>query len=220
MLTSNPLAAHEALMKILLADDDDLTRTTVGMALNDWGFEVACCSDGTAAWEKLRQEDGPRLALLDWLMPGLDGPEICRRARSESNLQSVYLILLTARSSQEDIVEGLSAGADDYVAKPFDREELRLRLRAGERILNLQSSLGERVTELEEALTRVSQLQKILPICSYCKKVRNDRDYWEQVEAYISAHVDVRFSHGICPECYESRVKPELAKLKRRKSQE
>jgi CheY-like chemotaxis protein len=154
------------------------------------------------------------LALLDWLMPGLDGPEICRRVRAEPDLQSHYLILLTARNRREDVITGLTAGADDYVAKPFDREELRLRLRAGQRILDLQANLAERVVELEDALARVQQLQKILPICSYCKKIRNDRDYWEQVEAYISSHVDVHFSHGICPECYETKVKPELAKLR------
>jgi sigma-B regulation protein RsbU (phosphoserine phosphatase) len=203
-------------MNVLLADDDPLTRATVEVALRDWGFKVTSCADGAAAWDYLRQPDGPRLVLLDWLMPNVDGPEICRRVRAEPALRSIYIILLTARSRQEDVNAGLTAGADDYVAKPFDREELRLRLRAGQRILELQTSLNDRVRELEEAMARVRQLQRILPICSYCKKVRNDRDYWEQVEAYISDHVDVRFSHGICPDCYESKVKPELDKLKRK----
>ena len=203
-------------MNVLLADDDPLTRATVEVALRDWGFQVVSCADGEAAWDQIRRPEGPKLALLDWLMPIVDGPEICRRVRIDPALQSIYLILLTARSGQEDVNAGLTAGADDYIAKPFDREELRLRLRAGQRILELQANLNERVRELEEALTRVRQLQRILPICSYCKKVRNDRDYWEQVEAYISEHVDVRFSHGICPDCYESKVKPELARLKRR----
>jgi phosphoserine phosphatase RsbU/P len=207
-------------MKIVLAEDDTLTRATVEVALRDWGFEVASCADGIAAWEEMSKPDGPKLALLDWLMPGLDGAELCRRVRADVSLRSVYLILLTVRAKQEDVVAGLSAGADDYVAKPFDREELHLRLRAGERILNLQRSLAERVDELEEALLRVRQLQRILPICSYCKKIRNDRDYWEQVEAYIATHADVRFSHGICPECYENKVKPELAKLKRSQTEE
>ncbi len=202
-------------MKILLAEDDSLTRATVELALRDWGFEVASCTDGQAAWEEMLKPNGPRLALLDWLMPGMDGAELCRRVRSEAALQSNYLILLTVRDSQEDVIEGLAAGADDYVAKPFNREELHMRLRTGERVLNLQWSLAERVAELEEALLRVRQLQRILPICSYCKKIRNDRDYWEQVEAYIASHADVRFSHGICPECYENKVKPELAKLRR-----
>jgi CheY-like chemotaxis protein len=202
-------------MKILLAEDDAPTRAMVDFALRDWGFDVVTCADGAAAWEAMTKPDAPRLALLDWLMPGMDGAELCRRVRADTALQSNYLILLTVRDSQEDVIEGLAAGADDYVAKPFNREELHMRLRAGERILNLQWSLADRVTELEEALVRVRQLQRILPICSYCKKVRNDRDYWEQVEAYIASHADIRFSHGICPECYENKVKPELAKLKR-----
>ena len=203
-------------MNVLLADDDPLTRAAVEVALRDWGFQVVSCADGEAAWDQIRRPEGPKLALLDWLMPAVDGPEICRRVRIDPALQSIYLILLTARSGQEDVNAGLTAGADDYIAKPFDREELRLRLRAGQRILELQANLNERVRELEEALTRVRQLQRILPICSYCKKVRNDRDYWEQVEAYISEHVDVRFSHGICPACYDSKVKPELDRLKRK----
>jgi CheY-like chemotaxis protein len=214
----NGLGSHlgASCMNVLLAEDDPLTRATVDVALRDWGFQVVSCADGEAAWDHLRKRGGPKLALLDWLMPGVDGPEICRRVRADDSLKSIYLILLTARSGQEDVNAGLTAGADDYIAKPFDRDELRLRLRCGQRILELQDNLNERVHELEEALTRVRQLQRILPICSYCKKVRNDRDYWEQVEAYIANHVDVRFSHGICPECYEHRVKPELDKLKRR----
>jgi DNA-binding response OmpR family regulator len=201
-------------MKVLLADDDALNRAMVERALLDWGFEVTVCADGAIAWEAILKPDGPRLALLDWLMPGMDGPEICRRVRSTEALRSAYIILLTSRDSQEDINAGLSAGADDYVSKPFDRDELRLRVKAGERILNLQASLADRVAELEEAMVRIRQLQRILPICSYCKKVRNDRDYWEQVEEYISSHMDVRFSHGICPDCYTTKVKPELAKIK------
>jgi CheY-like chemotaxis protein len=200
-------------MKVLLAEDDPISRTAVEAALCEWGFDVSGCADGLSAWNYLADPVGPRLALLDWLMPGMDGLEICRRARATPETQSTYLILLTARNQREDIIEGLSAGANDYVAKPFDREELRLRVQIGQRILELQSHLAERVAELEDALARVRQLQRILPICSYCKKVRNDKDYWEQVEAYIASHVDVRFSHGICPECYDARVKPELDEL-------
>lgn len=200
-------------MKVLLAEDDAVTRLAVEAALVEWGYEVSSCAEGQSAWDRLQDSDGPRLALLDWLMPGLDGPEICRRVRAKPGFESVYLILLTARDSRADVIAGLQAGADDYVAKPFDREELRLRVRTGQRILQLQSNLAERVKELEAALARVKQLQGILPICSYCKKIRSDRDYWQQVESYLATQIDMRFSHGICPECYESRVKPELARL-------
>lgn len=202
-------------MKVLLAEDEAVSRLAVEAALVEWGFEVSGFAEGLSAWESLQRPDGPRLALLDWQMPGLDGPEICRRVRSKSGLESAYLILLTARDSRADVIAGLAAGADDYVAKPFDREELRLRLRAGQRILQLQQNLGERVKELEEALARVKQLQGILPICSYCKKIRTDRNYWEQVEGYLATQIDVRFSHGICPDCFDTRVKPELARMKK-----
>lgn len=202
-------------MKILLAEDDALTRMAVEAALNDWGFEVVGYSDGLAAWDALQQPNGPRLALLDWLMPGLDGVDICRRSREAPGLASNYMILLTARDTKADVIAGLEAGADDYVSKPFDRDELRLRLRAGQRILELQESLAERVKDLEDALTRVKQLETIIPICSYCKKIRSDRHYWQQVEAYLAKHIDIRFSHGICPECYETQVKPQMSKMKR-----
>jgi phosphoserine phosphatase RsbU/P len=202
-------------MKILLAEDDAVTRLMVKAALEEWGFEVSACENGQATWEALQQPDAPSMALLDWLMPGMDGLEICRRVRHEPKLSSSYLILLTARNSREDVITGLQAGADDYVAKPFDREELRLRLRAGERILNLQSNLAARVSDLQDALNRVKMLQGIVPICSYCKKVRTDPGYWQQVEAYIGSQIDVRFSHGICPDCYEKQVKPELERMNR-----
>jgi phosphoserine phosphatase RsbU/P len=202
-------------MKILLAEDDPVTRLMVQTALEQWGFQVSPCENGHVTWEALQQPDAPALALLDWLMPGLDGLEICRRVRNEPKLSSSYLILLTARNRKEDVIAGLQAGADDYVAKPFDHEELRLRLRAGERILNLQSNLAARVSDLQDALNRVKMLQGIIPICSYCKKVRTDPGYWQQVEAYITSQIDVRFSHGICPECYDKQVKPELERMNR-----
>jgi CheY-like chemotaxis protein len=202
-------------MKILLAEDDALSRMAVEAALADWGFEALSYSDGNAAWEALQHPSAPRLALLDWLMPGIDGVEICRRCRGAPALASNYMILLTARDTKADVIAGLQAGADDYVSKPFDREELRLRLRAGQRILELQESLGDRVKDLEEALARVKQLEGIIPICAYCKKIRSDRHYWQQVEAYLESHIDIRFSHGICPECYETQVKPQMSRMKR-----
>ena len=119
---------------------------------------------------------------------------------------ALYLILLTARHNQADLVAGLDAGADDYLVKPVDPEELRARVQVGRRVLALQERLAERVAELEAALSNVKQLQGLLPICSYCKRVRSDHDYWEQVEHYISQHTDVKFSHSICPGCFDRAV--------------
>jgi response regulator RpfG family c-di-GMP phosphodiesterase len=150
------------------------------------------------------------MAILDWMMPGMDGPTICQRARTMPSAHAAYLILLTARIDSVDIVAGLDAGANDYVTKPFQPAELRARLRVGARVLDLQSRLANRVRELEIALKQVKQLRGLLPICMYCKKIRNDGDYWQQVEAYISDHTGAEFSHGICPDCYDKLLKSQL----------
>ena len=200
-------------IRVLLAEDDAVSRRVVKTFLARWGFEVVAVPDGDEAWRILQGPDAPNLIILDWMMPGVGGVELCRRVREGGHPSPAYIILLTARTSREDIVSGLESGADDYVTKPFHNEELRARLRGGARIVELQTSLAQRVRELEEALTRVRLLQGLLPICSYCKKIRNDQNYWQQVEAYISDHSGAVFSHGICPDCYEKFVKPELDKL-------
>ena len=200
-------------MKVLIAEDDAISRRVLEAFLRRWGFEVESFEHGGTAWERLQQEDAPSLVILDWMMPELGGVEICRRVRAAGRPQPAYLILLTSRTGSEDIVAGLEAGADDYVTKPFNREELRARVQGGARVVELQRSLAERVEELEQALARVKQLQGLLPICSYCKKIRDDRNYWQQVEAYIGEHSEAVFSHGICPDCFDKFVKPELNKV-------
>ena len=164
-------------------------------------YEVATARDGAAAWKILRQQDGPRLAVLDWQMPGMHGNEICRKARQLPDTP-MYLLLLTAtRKSSADIVAGFDAGADDYITKPFDAAELRARVAVGRRVLQLQQSLAEHVAELQEALLSVRKLEGLLPICSWCKRVRNDQNYWEQLEQYLSDHMGANITHVICPEC-------------------
>ena len=200
-------------MRILIAEDDLVSQRMLAATLGKWGHEVVVTGDGDAAWKALQSGDAPGLAILDWMMPGLDGAEICRRVRAAATTPPPYLILLTARGSQPDIVAGLNAGADDYVTKPFDRDELRARVQAGTRIVDLQQELAGRVRELEDALSRVKLLQGLLPICSYCKRVRKDENYWQQVESYVSDHSEARFSHGICPPCYEKVVRPQLSSL-------
>ena len=118
-------------------------------------------------------------------------------------------MLLTSRTRMQDVVAGLKAGADDYLTKPVDREELEARLSVATRVVQLQQRLADRVNELEEAISRVRQLQGLLPICAYCKRIRDDQNYWNQVESYIAEHLDVRFSHGICPSCLETVLKEE-----------
>jgi DNA-binding response OmpR family regulator len=201
-------------MNVLIADDDVISRRVLQGILEQWGYAVTVTCDGEAAWQALRGKSAPAVALLDWNMPGLDGTEVCRRVRAASE-RPVYLILITSRTTKEDLVAGLESGADDYLSKPFDRAELRARIRVGERILQLQQNLSERVRQLEEAVRHIKQLQGLIPICSYCKRVRNDGDSWQQIEAYIAAHSEAHFSHGICPDCWDSEVQPQLDALEK-----
>ena len=197
-------------MKTLIADDDPISRRLLQGALEKWGYEVTAVAEGKAAWDALQAPEAPQLLVLDWLMPGMDGIEICRKARLNERLRSAYIVLVTSRGETSDIIEGLESGADDYVTKPFDAGELRARIQVGRRVVELQMALAERVHCLEEALAHVKQLHGLLPICAYCKKVRDDQNYWHQVETYVSRHADVRFSHGVCPDCLE-RIKKDLA---------
>jgi DNA-binding response OmpR family regulator len=131
-------------MKILIADDDVTSRTMLRAVLSKWGYEVVETSDGEAAWGVLQGEDPPQLAVLDWAMPGMDGATLCRKLRGEARKSPLYLILLTSKAERGDIIRGLEAGADDYIVKPFDREELRARVNVGRRMITLQNELLER----------------------------------------------------------------------------
>jgi len=206
-------------MRILIADDDTISRRLLQATLAQWGYEVLVACDGAEALAVLRGLDPPRLAILDWMMPALDGLEVCQKIRAEATADPPYLLLLTSRGNKGDIAQGLNGGADDYLTKPFDSEELQARVGVGLRVLEMQRNLAERVRELEEALARVRQLQGLVPICAYCKKIRNDQNFWQQVEIYLSAHTDARFTHGICPDCLESVIKPELAELQSKSRQ-
>lgn len=173
-------------------------------ALTSWGHQVTTVADGRQAWDELNKPEPPPLAILDWQMPGPTGPELCRRIREHTDLRALYVILLTAMEKQDDIVSGLEAGADDYIIKPYKPAELRARINVGARVIELQQSLTDRVAELEEALSQVRTLQGLIPICAYCKRIRNEREYWERVESYIGARADVKFTHGICPDCLKA----------------
>jgi len=197
-------------MRILIAEDDATSRRVLKVTLTKWGYDVISFCDGTEACRVLESGDAPDLVILDWMMPGMDGPEICARLRQSIPPAQNYIILLTTRDRKEDIISGLDAGANDYITKPFDRGELRARVRVGERVVKLQSLLAARVDELQQALTHVKTLQGIIPICMHCHKVRRDQGYWQKLDAYISEHSGATFSHGLCPECLE-KYYPELS---------
>lgn len=191
-------------MKVLIAEDEIISRTILHSFLNKWGFEVVVTKDGLDAWAVLQGADAPRLAVLDWMMPGLQGPEICRRLRSRPSVEPTYVILLTARGGKDDIVQGLDSGANDYIIKPFDRDELEARLNVGRGVAELQTSLAARIRDLEEALRQVKQLQTLMPICCYCKKVRTDENYWQQVETYLESTPEVQVTQSTCPACRDA----------------
>ncbi|MEP6635666.1 MAG: response regulator [Acidobacteriota bacterium] len=151
------------------------------------------------------------------MMPEIDGLEVCRKVREMSATIPPYLILLTAMSTKDDIVKGIEAGANDCLSKPFHRDELKVRVGVGVQMVERQKTLTEHVQELETALSQVAQLRGLLPICSYCKKIRDDQNYWQKVESYFSERTAVQFSHGICPTCYED-VKNKLVERRQQKS--
>jgi diguanylate cyclase (GGDEF)-like protein len=143
-------------MKILAAEDNPVFQSMLRSMLTKWGYEVTVARDGAEAWQALQSEDSPRLAILDWMMPGMDGVEVCRRIRSAAREPYIYILLLTARTESQDLVEGMEAGADDYLTKPFNAHELRVRLRAGRRILDLQEELLRAREALREQATHDS----------------------------------------------------------------
>ena len=202
---------REDSVKILIAEDDLTSRRILEAILKKWEHEVISAQDGLEAWRVLQSNDPPALAILDWMMPGMKGVEICREIRKIKTLTPPYIILLTSKRQREEIVEGLEAGANDYVRKPFDREELHARIRVGDRVVELQKALADRIRDLEEALSRVKTLQGLVPICCYCKKIRNDQNYWEQLETYLSQHSAAEFSHGICPDCIQKHIASQIA---------
>ena len=158
-------------MRILIADDSIVSRHLLDATLRKWGYEVVVACDGNEAWEKLQADDAPKIAILDWMMPGMTGPEVCRRVRAAEKEKEIYtyIVLLTSKSQREDLIEGMESGADDYLTKPFDQHELKVRLRPGTRIIELQQELISAREELRDQatkdfLTRIWNRSSILDI--------------------------------------------------------
>lgn len=215
-------------MKLLVADDENVQRLLISKFFKEFGYDVVECSDGNEAWNVMQKEDSPNLIVLDWVMPGISGIELCRKAREMAKGQYFYILLVTAKTDAEDLIEGMEAGADDYIFKPFNKQELGVRLRAGKRIVELneellktQDSLQERNKnlsdkndelarlnyDLQNAMGEIKVLKGLLPICANCKKIRTDNDNpnnqksWDHIETYIRGRTDAEFTHTICPEC-------------------
>ncbi len=188
-------------MKIVAAEDDAVARAVLRQALRNLGHETFEAEDGLSALARL-DESSARVVVSDWMMPGVDGLELCRRIRARAGTEYVYFILLTSSdATDENRRAAADAGVDDFLTKPLDFTELWTRLRVAERILRYT--------------TQVRQLEEMLPICSYCKKIRDDQNYWQQIEGYINERTGSEFSHSVCPDCYQRVIMPELEQLRR-----
>jgi sigma-B regulation protein RsbU (phosphoserine phosphatase) len=188
-------------MKVLAVEDDPVALAILSRTLRKLGHEVVTAHDGDEALRMLETEP-VRMLVSDWTMPGVDGLELCRRVRGRLGRDYVYFVLLTSREPTADNQrEAIEAGVDDFLSKPLRELEIWMRLRVAERILRFA--------------TQVRQLEEFLPICGYCKKVRDDRNYWQQIESYINTRTGTDFSHSICPDCYTRVVTPQLEALKK-----
>lgn len=198
---SDPMAALQSRIQalllpkrspILVAEDDPVSAKVLQIALTKLGYEPIIAPDGAEAWEKFDREPA-RLIVSDWMMPGLDGLALCEKVRARARTPYTYFILLTANhTSADNYALASAAGVDDFLTKPLDREAIHMRLRVAERILKYTAE--------------IRQLQELIPVCTYCHKVRDAHDYWDRVENYIQKETGSRFSHGACPQCYDQEM--------------
>jgi sigma-B regulation protein RsbU (phosphoserine phosphatase) len=193
-------------MKLLIAEDDIFFRRLVQNVLSR-DYELIVAEDGNEAWAALQKPDAPRLAILDWVMPGVNGPEICRRVRQSAALSSMYLILFTARNSGADIISGLRAGADDYVTKPFNPEELRARIKVGESVMTLQAALAEQLAATQEASVQDKRLRELLLGVPRRRRPVFSKD-WPGIEGYLNQQVEPEDSD--CQQCGLPADRPQL----------
>jgi len=182
-------------MKILIADDDPIANAVLEASLARLGHEVVVAADGHAAWEIVGQQP-LRVVVSDWKMPGFDGFELCRRIRERGGEYTYFILLSSAGTGDGNMSQAIAAGVDDFLSKPLNLEELQMRLHVAERILGFTRE--------------IRQLESFIPICSYCNKVRNDKDYWDQIETYINSRTGSKFSHGVCPDCYDRVLVPQM----------
>ena len=187
--------------RVLIAEDHAPSRQALTSLLERHDFRVSSATTGTEALGILNGFDPPTLAVVDWMLPEMTGLELCRAVRERNPTHYIYFIFVTARDTVEDLSEAFAAGADDFIRKPFDPTELLARLKSGQRIVELEHRLAARVDEVEKALERVRHLERLLPICMYCKRVRKDPTYWQEIDEYIHLQTGTDFSHGICPDC-------------------
>jgi DNA-binding response OmpR family regulator len=194
---------------ILVIDDQPANLKVLLPFLKQNNFEVRIAENGDRALQVLDNYQ-PDIILLDVMMPGMDGFETCSRIKANKETAGIPVIFMTALDSVEDKIAGFKAGGVDYITKPFQQVEVLARV-------NTHITLRKQKLELEEALAEVKKLSGFLPICAFCKKIRDDEGYWQQVEQYITEHSEAVFSHGVCPTCAEEHYGETLRKMKNKK---
>jgi phosphoserine phosphatase RsbU/P len=186
--------------KVLIVEDDPIARRFMSALMEKLGHEVELAENGMEAW-KIFDRKPVSLIISDWAMPELDGLELCKKVRARRETAYTYFILLTSKSSKENYLQAMMAQVDDFLTKPLDQDELTIRLWVANRILGYTA--------------RIQQLEDILPVCSYCKKVRDEKNDWYDLARYLAREGKTAFSHGICPECYQKHARPAISKLKK-----
>ncbi len=212
---------------ILLVDDNVRNLQLLGSLLNE-SYKTAVALDGVDALSFVRKRR-PDLILLDIMMPKMNGFQVCEILKAEKETKEIPIIFLTGKTDTESVVKGFEIGANDYIHKPFNQKELLARVKTHmslQEAHNIQKRLisekEKLISELQEALKEIKTLRGFLPICSFCKKIRNDDQYWEEIDVYIHKHAEVSFSHGICPDCvvkhYPEFSDKVLERLKKKKA--
>ena len=186
--------------RVHIVEDDKTTRKLLENVTSLLGYETVSYEDGQDAWDAFRLTQ-PKVVISDWKLPGKDGLELCRMLRQQMSDSYTYFILVSAQKrSRSNLQQAIEAGVDDFLKKPISSEEIWNRLRVAERILNFTA--------------QVRKLESLIPICCYCKKVRNDGDLWEQIEQYVNERTGADFTHSICPNCMETHVRPQMESYK------
>jgi phosphoserine phosphatase RsbU/P len=192
-------------MKILLVGSDPDSRAQLARGLTELNHEVVECDSGAGAWMVFRVQ-APRIVIAELPLAEMDGLELCKRIRGAKESKYAYVIMLTSEVNKVKYLDAMNAGADDVLARPCDVSDIVLRLRVAERLLQLK--------------TKVHQLEGLLPICSYCKRIRDDHETWQPVDTFVNQHSAASFSHGVCPECYRDHIEPQLQQCSRQRTTE
>lgn len=186
-------------MRILLVEDDPVSLSFLKAFISKLGHEVHSAADGETAW-RMYQSGEYQLIVSDWNMPGFSGLDLCAKIRAAGSREYTYFILVTSLQGQERLAEAMEAGVDDFLPKPVDMDTLTVRLQVAVRILAFHRQIG--------------LLQQLLPICMYCKKIRDDKDFWVNVESYFKAHTGADFTHSLCPDCHREKIQPQFDALR------